>query len=435
MFTRGSAVSITGPVIDLSATIGADLDGWWRQGADSFSEDVDAGEDLVLEFSDASGFWIELITYPGSEPPGTIQLFNLSLPSNAFHANFQLRFRQVGGSGGPPANGGIGWDYWHIDDIVITETASLPPPPATSNLAANTCDDFENGFGNWTTTSATRSGINGATFNSASNSLFLRHDTVATTSLPFNSGGVNEITVWVRRGSDAFSENPESGENLTLEYLNSSSVWVGLETFNGNGGQGQIFNRTYALPGSAQHTNFRVRFAYSFGSGVDFDYWHVDDICFNGAGPDFAVQKSVTIEEDPINGTTNALGIPGAWAIYSITVTNNGAGSVDAGSMRIGDLIDPQTVLFTGDFDGFGSPFRFTDGTGVNSSGLSLAYGGVASTSDGVTFNSSGGTSIVPNGGFDPAVASFDLQFTGAMNGTGSGGNPAFTIEYRVLVE
>ncbi len=435
MFTRGDVVTITGPVVDLSGAAGADLTGWLRQGADAFSEDVDAGEDLTLEYIDSLGVWQSLITYPGADPPGTVELISFALPSNAMHANFQLRFRQIGGSGGPPSNGGIGYDYWHIDDIVITESGTIAPPPPSSNLAANTCDDFENGFGNWETSNSSRSGINSDTFNSSGNSMYLRHDTVTTTSLPFNSGGVNEMTVWVRRGADSFSENPDNGENLTLQYFNASSTWVSLETFTGSGSQGQIFNRTYALPTAAQHANFRVRFVYPFASGSDFDYWHIDDVCFNGAGPDFSVVKDVIVEQDPINGTSNPRGIPGAWATYSITVTNNGAGSVDAGSMTIGDLIDTNTTLFTGDFNGLGSPFRFTDGTGADASGLSLSFGGISDATDGVIFRDGVGTSMTPTGGFDPAVASFELQFNGAMNGTASGGNPTFTIEYRVLIE
>ena len=258
---------------------------------------------------------------------------------------------------------------------------------------------------------------------------------MTTTSLPFSSGGIDEITVWVRRGSDAFSEDPDKDEDLTIEYLNASSVWVELDTFNGNGSAGRIFEETYALPASGQHSNFQIRFTLALGEGDDFDYWHVDDLCFNGAVPDFNVVKSVEVERDPINEETNPLGIPGAWAVYSITVTNNGDGGVDAGSMIISDTVPANTSLFTGDFDGAGSPFRFTDGNGSSSSGLSLNFVDLTDATDDIVFRNTSGTSITPNGDFDPAVDSFELQFTGAMNGASGGGAPTFTIEYRVLIE
>lgn len=428
LFTAGGFVQSTSPVTDLSAVTGADFTAWVRRGSDTFSEDTDANEDFEIQYLNSSGTWITLETFLGSGTKGEIINVSRSLPIDALHSGFRIRVEQTAGSNLP-------FDFWHIDDVTITETGTPPPPPGTGDIGVNRCDDFENGFGNWSTTNATRSGISAQTSNSGSNSLFTRHDPVTTTSVSFNSAGLNQLTVWVRRGSDAFSENPEGNENLLIQYLNASNNWVTLETFTGSGTQGQIFNRTYNLPASAQHANFRVRFTQTEGSGSDFDYWHVDDVCFLGDGPDFSVNKSVRIEEDPINGDTNPLGIPGAWAIYTISITNNGVGTADPGSINLRDFIDESTSLFTGDFDGSGSPFDFIDGTGVNASGVSLSWGGVSDNTDGVTFFNASGNPIFPNGTFDPAVAEFLLQFTGTMNGTGGGGNPTFSIEYRVLVE
>lgn len=434
-FTRGDVVTITGPVIDLSAVTGATLTAWLRQGLDTFSEDVDAGEDFVFEYLDTGSNWIPIETLFGADPNGEVTNVSLDLPLGALHANFQLRFRQTGGSGGPPENGGIGYDYWHIDDVLLVETGTPPPIELPSGMGVGLCERFESGFGNWTPTNATRAGVNSDTFQSTSNSMFLRHDTVTATSLAFDSAGMSDIDVWVRRGSDLFSENPDNGENLTFEYLDASNTWIALETFAGNGTQGEVFDRTYAMPTAALHANFRVRFSMNTGSGSDFDYWHVDDLCFNRGDPDFLVTKSVEIVQDPINGTSNPRSIPGAWAVYSIQVTNIGRGTADAGTVTIGDMIDTNTSLFTGDFNGSGSPFTFTDGSGANASGLSLSFGGLANGSDGIIFLDSGSGSMTPNGDFDPSVAGFELQFDGSMNGAVGAANPTFTIQYRVQVE
>ncbi len=434
-FTRGDVVTITGPVIDLSAAVGATLTAWLRQGLDTFSEDVDAGEDFVFEYLDASSTWIPISTLEGAGPNGEVTNVSLDLPIGALHSGFRIRFRQTGGSGGPPANGGIGFDYWHIDDVLLVETGTAPPPELPSGMGVGLCERFESGFGNWTATNATRAGVNGDTFQSLSNSMFLRHTTVTATSISFDSDELGEIEVWVRRGSDVFSENPDAGEDLTFQYLNASNNWVTLETFTGSGTQGEILERLYTMDETSWHPNFQVRFVYPTGSGSDFDYWHVDDLCFNRAQPDFAVTKSVVIEQDPINGTTNPLGIPGAWAVYSISVTNNGLGSADAGTVAIGDVIDTNTSLFTGDFDGLGAPFEFVDGAGGNTSGLSLNFTTLSDISDGVTFLNAASTDITPNGGFDPSVASFQLQFDGAMNGAAFGAVPTFTVRYRVQIE
>lgn len=427
LFTRHGAVTATSPVIDLSGIGGARLSAWLRNGADAFSEDPDGNENFVFEYLNSASNWVIIEESFGTEPNGQIKTVNLVLPPLALHAGFQMRVRQTGGSGSD-------FDYYHMDDIEIIETTPPPPPPA-SGFGINRCETFESGFGNWNTTDATRSAINGDTFASAGNALYLRHNTVTTTSNAFDSTGLDEISVWVRRGSDTFSENPDGGEDLVFEYRNASGAWVALETFTGSGTQGQIFERTYTGLTNAEYGTFRVRFRLLTASGSDFDYWHIDDLCFLSAPPDLKPEKSVEIEQDPINGTDDPLGIPGAWAVYTISITNEGTGDVDEDTIVIGDTIGSETVLFTGDFDGSGSPFEFVDGTGGAISGLSLDFGGLSDTTDGVVFRNAAGVEIIPTGGFDPAVARFELRFDGVMNGSSGGGDPTFAIRYRVLIE
>ena len=435
MFVRGTVVENTSTAVDLSGAIGADLSMWVRIGSDVFSEDPDAGEDMVVEFLNSTGFWIALETFPGGGNFGGIFNRTYEIPASGLHAGFQFRVRHTGGNGGPPANGGIGFDYYHVDDVLLVETGVAPPPPTPSNLGPGVCDDFESGFNNWQTTNSTRSAINGDTFNSASNSLFVRHGAVTTTATQFSSLGVSDLEVWVRRGADAFSENPEGGENLTIEYFNNLGTWVALETFPGGGTQGQIFDRSYALPDSARHANFSVRFSLSGGSGVDFDYWHMDDVCLVAGTPNIAITKNVTTEQDPVNGTSNPFNIPGAWAVYEVIVTNTSIGLHDSDSLVIEDELDPNTTFFTGDFDGSGSPFRFTDGSGGNASGLTLPFVSLTDPGDGVEFLDAGGSPVVPISGFDPAVRRIRITFPGQLLGSTDTGSPTFTLEYRVLID
>ena len=433
MFTRGNVVSNTSIAIDLSGVTGADLDVWIRIGADAFSEDPDPGEDLVVEYLGIGGLWSTLETFAGSSALGSIFTRTYAIPANGLHAGFQIRFSQTGGSGGPPDNGGIGWDYYHIDDVVLTETGT--PPPVGSNLGAGQCDDFESGFDNWQTSSPTRSAINGDTFNSASNSLFLRHNAVTTSANQFSSLGVSTFDVWIRRGSDAFSENPEGGENLVVEYFNNVGSWVTLETFSGGGTQGQIFNRSYSLPDAGRHAFFSVRFRLLSGSGSDFDYWHVDDVCFPEGTPNLSVVKNAVPESDPVNGTSNPFSIPGGWTVYSVQVSNSDIGLHDNNTLIIEDELDPNTTFFAGDFDGSGSPIRFIDGSGANASGLSLPFTSLADAADGVEFLDAGGTPITPLAGFDPSVRRIRISFPGQLLGSTDTGNPTFTLEYRVRID
>ena len=170
LFTRWNVVYVTSKSFDLSAVGGVRLNLWLRRGSDAFSENPDNNENFVVEYLNSSGGWIALETFLGSGTPG--ETFNqaYTLPANALYAGFKFRFRQTGGSGS-------NFDYWHIDDVVLTETVAAPA------LAFPFCDDFESGLTNWqVVSSGGDAGIGTQTANSASNSLYLRWGTVSVSS-------------------------------------------------------------------------------------------------------------------------------------------------------------------------------------------------------------------------------------------------------------
>lgn len=141
-------------------------------------------------------------------------------------------------------------------------------------------DDFEGNLAQWTVNSnGGNASIGNETSNSGNRSLRLRWDTVTITSNVIDATATAaDLRFWVRRGSDSFSENPENGENLTVQYLNNSNNWNTLIVYPGGGTQGEIFNYAAGLPADALHNGLRIRFNLNQGSGSDFDYWHVDDV-------------------------------------------------------------------------------------------------------------------------------------------------------------
>lgn len=346
-------------------------------------------------------------------------------PYSAMHANFQLRFRQTGGSG-------VDWDYWHIDDIVITETASSRPP-----LTLGSCDDFEQGMTNWNIVSGGgNAGISTATSQSPSSSMFTNSGVVSVTSNDINTNNTqfDGVSMWIRRGSDSFSEDPDNGENLVVEYLNNALNWVTLETFNGNGTAGQIFIRNYNLPATAQHAGFQLRFRQLAGNAGLFDYWHVDDVCINGTVPfpTLVVSKSVAIEDDPINAT-NPKAIPLSNSVYRIRVTNTGFGSPDNNSIIISDDIPAGVEMFTGNYSG-GAPYAFDAGTGANASGVTCNFVSLGNGGDCITFYDAFSNPIIPNGSYDPSVKSIELRPAGTMNASTGTNTPYFDIDFRIRV-
>jgi len=88
----------------------------------------------------------------------------------------------------------------------------------------------------------------------------------------------------VRRGDDTidnFSELPDLGEDLIVEYLDNSGgggVWRLLTSYLGGGTAGEVFNDSIQLPNDGLHGNFQLRFRQTGGNGNAFDFWHIDDV-------------------------------------------------------------------------------------------------------------------------------------------------------------
>lgn len=355
LYTRWGQVQVTSRVIDLSAVPAADLTLWIRRGDDDFSDDPDRGEDLLVQYLGDDGIWYQLGRYAGNGTPGEIFQPVFGLPFNAFHAAFQIRIVQTDGDGD-------NWDYWHIDDITLTETAPSATLPA--NCANGLFgDDFErSGLGyNWViTANGGDAGTGTYTANSGSRALYTRWDTVDVTSRPVDLTGQTNLSlnIWIRRGSDSFSEDPDGNENLVLEYLTNNNTWVELETFTGRGNQGQIFDRSYLLATNAYHPGFRLRIRQTTGSGPDLDYWHVDDVCIAPYTPPGAFAYYM-MDESAWNGTPGEVrdssGNNHNGTAAGSATTNNvspaipgNPGTCGYGEFPFNDTVTPQDAVDTG---------------------------------------------------------------------------------------
>lgn len=422
-YTSNQAVTVTSPSFN-AAVPEARLALWIRRGADAFSEDTDNNEDLLLEYRRSDNSWVPLRRYAGSGTNGQVYQESFLLPADARHGNLAIRLRQTGGSG-------FDFDYWHFDDVRVTE---LAPSPV---IGVGSCDDFEAGLStNWSITTVSGfAGTNTATWSSPGSSLFLNGGVVTVTSNVIDTSDVSfsDLTMWLRRGADSFSEDPDNGENLVIEYLDDIGNWITLETFTGSGNSGQVFLRTYDLPAGGRHNDFRLRYRMINGSGAGWDYWHVDDVCFDQVPiPSLQLTKVAQTLSDPINGNAGPKAIPGAYIRYTIALVNQGMGPVDADSLVITDPLPAETALYVA--TGSGDPIAFTDGPTPSGLGYSFA-------SD-VTFsNQVGGGApynYLPNpdaGGFDAAVTGVRIAPTGAMNASAGGNSPSFNITLRVRIE
>jgi hypothetical protein len=129
------------------------LDYWIQKGDDSFSEDPDGSEDLEVQYLNDNSNWITIETLQTSNfATGEVipRIDQTITAADAFHTNFQLRFRQTSGDGTGGAGAVNENDVWHIDDVAIksgdvdgsdTGTSTVLTPPfyqVTVTSTANT---------------------------------------------------------------------------------------------------------------------------------------------------------------------------------------------------------------------------------------------------------------------------------------------------------
>lgn len=381
LFTRWSAVTVTSPVINLAGKGGARLSFWLRRGSDCFSEwpsnntwhtfarcgqaipnfTPTAGEEFQVQYLNNAGAWIVLAQYPMDDAPGQIFAPVIGLPDDALHANFQFRFAQPGGSGSNGTTGGApgvrGYDYWHVDNVVLEETTSV-------SYAAPFCDTFEGDLSGWDMAGTGNVRIGSTFFESGAHGMDLRWNTVSATTKArdLTAGtGNNTITFWVQRGTGLIttvpngtgSEYPDTvAKGLKVEYLNNLGVWTQLGTANfpGAGIQGEIFSpaltpasNSITIPADANLSGFRLRFTMLAGAGLfDQDYWHVDNVCVG-----------TTVGSTDLSMTMGSAGTfsPGQYVTYSMTVTNNGP-NADPGPITITDTL-PVGLTFVGGSTGW----------------------------------------------------------------------------------
>jgi uncharacterized repeat protein (TIGR01451 family) len=145
--------------------------------------------------------------------------------------------------------------------------------------------------------------------------------------------------------------------------------------------------------------------------------------------PSLSVLKSAQTYSDPVNGSTNPKAIPGAVMLYTVQVTNNSYGSVDANTTVITDPIPANTMmcvstLCSNPVMGFiCSPAPVCGLTGAllkysNDGGLSYGYPPVADSN-----------------GYDSNVTNIQITTSGPLNGASSPQSTNFSVTFKVKIK
>lgn len=350
----GSGGTLTSDNNAIDANVpAATLSFWVRRGFDTqpgscdnnaiCSEYPENNENLQVQYLNSANSWVTLQTYLGGGTSGEVINASLPIPTDGLYSGLRIRFVHTGG------NAAV-WDFWHVDDVAVTEAS----PPSVGDITACTVDsvllsDTFDSTTNWVVEPGAR--LSTVAFESAATGLAIdgrspAHNVSSLAGLIDTDVAEAAIRFWVRRGfdtqgggcptNDTCSEYPENGENLLVQYLNSSNSWVTLQTYTGGGTEGEIFVYDAVLPADALHSNFRLRFRHTGGNGSTWDFWHVDNVsvgrCTSG-GPDHynvsAPANGITCEAMDIDitaqdGLNAAIDPQGATATVS---TSNGQGS------------------------------------------------------------------------------------------------------------
>ncbi len=153
--------------------------------------------------------------------------------------------------------------------------------------------------------------------------------------------------------------------------------------------------------------------------------------------PDLVIMKTVQSFSDPVNQAINPKSIPGAVMLYTIQVSNFGAGPVDVDTVEITDPIPDHTALLL-DVNGPGSgPVEFQDGNPT--SGLTYTFQDLSNISDDISFSNDNGSSYdyfpTPDAqGCDGNVTHLKIAPKGMFNGT-NGGTPSFQLRFKVRID
>lgn len=237
--------------------------------------------------------------------------------------------------------------------------------------------------------------------------------------------------------SDPFGSFDISATDVTLLDPNGTPVVTAapMTLVADSGAATRTYEYAYTVPVNAPNGAWTARVVAHEGAEGTITHRRSAGLTVSSAS--LTVVKSVQTISDPINGTSNPYNIPGAKLLYSIRVSNSGAGSTDSNTVRVSDAIPANTALQVTNLGGPGSgPVLFIDGSPA--SGLSYTFTALGSAADDLEFSTDGVnwnyTPAPGAGGLDGNVRYLRVNPKNAMSGNSGSGNPGFELRFMVVV-
>lgn len=248
--------------IDLSGKSNVMLSYYYERTGGGNSPETD--DDLWVDYYNSAGTWVTLRRYLGSASDmSSYILEQIPLPIDAHHTRFKIRFRNVG-TPGP-------FDDWFIDDISLTEV--IPDTiPWMDTFPSTTLNPVK-----WPVDIGPAE-VNTVGLNEPSSPYSLNLNGVdEVQSQPIDLSGESNVALSYYYEKKGGGDSPESGDDLLVDYYNSSGTWVNLKQHLGSGADMTFYAlEQVSLPTGAYHSGFRIRFRTTGDAG--YDDWFVDDV-------------------------------------------------------------------------------------------------------------------------------------------------------------
>lgn len=229
--------------------------------------------------------------------------------------------------------------------------------------------------------------------------------------------------------TDPFGSFDIASASLDLLDANGVSQLAGVamtEVFDDNAST-KIYETNFTLPAGAALGEWTYRITAVEGTEAIVTDTAQATFQVGATPPALTIEKSATTLSDPFNNTTEPKAIPGAIVRYSLTVTNSGAGTVDADTLVLTDVVPGDAALRV---SGAGAP-TLQDGT--PNSGITAITVTYTDNPGGV-----GPYDYTPTpdlAGFDPAVTGLQIATTGTMGAAAGGGDPNFSVLFEVRLQ
>lgn len=174
-------------------------------------------------------------------------------------------------------------------------------------------------------------------------------------------------------------ESPDAGENLRVEYINSTGTWALLTQYAGDGPDMVVYiKESILLPEEALHDSFRVRFRNTgTASTSNFDDWFVDDFAVTAGDGPIASGLNLTVGQgEPADITllgTDPNESPLDYIVVSLpaggSLTDPNGGVIDSNSLPYTLIAGGDTVTYQPDAQFLGGDtFEFKVSNGLHDS-------------------------------------------------------------------